>query len=119
MILSVVLSCLYLSDGFKLSMPTGRYKRANLNMEVFANNPVGKKIWEIVWKLPVMRPGEQGSPIKFGDSANILRRNIEQIYGNEPSIDGAPLATGEIDGLLTGSLFLGLKDYYHKVAVCR
>ena len=43
-----------------------------------------------------MRKGEQGAPIEFGDVANVLRKNIEQkIYGNEPSVDGAPLAEGE------------------------
>lgn len=50
-------------------------------MEVFEGNPVGKAIWDFVWKLPVMQKGEQGAPIKFGDVANVLRKNIEQIYG--------------------------------------
>ena len=66
-------------------------------MEVFEGNPVGKAVWDFVWSLPIMQTGEQGTPIKFGDSANILRKNIEQIYGNEESIDGAPLAAGHND----------------------
>lgn len=37
--------------------------------------------WEFVWDLDIMQKGEQGQPIKFGDSANVLRTNIEQIYG--------------------------------------
>ena len=48
--------------------------------------------WELVWKLDVMQKGEQGEPIIFGDSANVLRTNIEQIYGGYPSLDGCPLA---------------------------
>ena len=48
--------------------------------------------WELVWKLDIMQKGEQGEPIKFGDSANVLRTNIEQIYGGYPSLDGCPLA---------------------------
>ena len=48
--------------------------------------------WELVWKLDIMQKGEPGEPIKFGDSANVLRTNIEQIYGGYPSLDGCPLA---------------------------
>jgi hypothetical protein len=48
--------------------------------------------WELVWKLDIMKKGEPGEPIKFGDSANVLRTNIEQIYGGYPSLDGCPLA---------------------------
>ena len=94
-------------------------KKNALRMEIFEGNPIGKAIWDFVWKLPIMKPGIPGtSPTTFGDAAIVLRKNIEQQYGDEPSADGAPLAVGEIDGLLTGSLFLGLKDYYHKVSVC-
>jgi len=50
-------------------------------MEVFEGNPVGKAVWDFVWKLPVMQRGEQGAPIQFGDVAYVLRKNIEQIYG--------------------------------------
>lgn len=42
--------------------------------------------------------------------------NILQVYGNEESYDGAPIAVGEVDGLLEGSLFLGLRTYYEKVS---
>ena len=48
--------------------------------------------WELVWKLDVMKKGEQGQPIIFGDSANVLRTNIEQIYGGYESLDKCPLA---------------------------
>eukprot|EP01036_Dinobryon_divergens_P029748 gene29748-38888_t len=84
-------------------------------MEIFEGNPVGKRIWDAVWKLPIMQPGKQGtSPTTFGDGALVLKGNILQTYGGEPSIDGAPIAVGEIDGLLTGSLFLGLQTYFEK-----
>lgn len=48
--------------------------------------------WELVWKLDIMKKGEEGEPIIFGDSANVLRTNIEQIYGGFDSLDGCPLA---------------------------
>ena len=83
---------------------------------VFEGNPLGKMLWDAVWKLPVMQPGKPGSsPTSFGDAANVLKANILQIYGNEPSIDGAPVAEGEVEGLLEGSLFLALWTYYEKV----
>jgi hypothetical protein len=47
----------------------------------------------------------------------VLKGNILQIYGDEPSVDGAPVAEGEISGLLEGALFLGLKTYYEKVCI--
>jgi hypothetical protein len=90
--------------------------RRRIAMEIFAGNPFGKKVWDALWKLPLLQPGKPGeSPTSFGDGANVLKSNILQIYGNEPSYDGAPLAEGKIDGLLEGSLFLGLQDYYNKV----
>eukprot|EP01040_Poterioochromonas_malhamensis_P000399 gene399-431_t len=84
-------------------------------MEIFEGNPLGRRVWDTVWKFPVMQPSEQGiSPTTFGDAANVLKNNILQIYGNETSYDGAPVAVGEVEGLLEGSLFLGLKSYYEK-----
>ena len=86
-----------------------------LRMEVFEGNPIGKKIWNFVWELPFMKVTPQGtSPTAFGDAANVLKKNIEQIYGGEPSYDGAPVAEGEVSGILDGALFLGLQDYYKK-----
>jgi hypothetical protein len=41
--------------------------------------------WDAVWKLDVMKRGEEGKEIIFGDSAHVLRTNIEQIYGAYPS----------------------------------
>ncbi len=85
-------------------------------MEIFEGNPLGRRVWDTVWKFPVMQPSGQGiSPTTFGDAANVLKNNILQIYGNESSYDGAPVAVGEVEGLLEGSLFLGLKSYYEKV----
>lgn len=54
--------------------------------------------WELVWKLDMMKTGEPGEDIIFGDSANVLRTNIEQIYGGYPSLDGCPLAEGTYEG---------------------
>ena len=81
-------------------------------MEIFEGNPVGKFFWDNVWKLKIMQPGKQGeSPTNFGDSANVLKNNILQLYGDMPSADGAPVAEGEVEGLLEGSLFLALRKY--------
>lgn len=70
--------------------------------------------WEFVWKLDVMQKGEPGTEITFGDSANVLRTNIEQIYGGYPSLDGCPLAEGELADIAEGTMFVGLKSYYEK-----
>jgi hypothetical protein len=78
----------------------------------------GKKIWDYLWTLKAFQPGTAGtSPTSFGDAANVMKANIMQIYGNEPSYDGAPVAEGEVTGLLEGSLFLGLRTYYEKVSL--
>jgi hypothetical protein len=68
--------------------------------------------WEAVWKLPIMKRGEPGEAIIFGDSAHVLRTNIEQIYGDYPSLDGCPLAEGELGDIADGTMFIGLQQYY-------
>jgi len=68
--------------------------------------------WELVWKLDIMKKEEQGKAITFGDSANVLRTNIEQIYGGYPSLDGCPLAEGELNDIADGTMFVGLQNYY-------
>ena len=67
--------------------------------------------WELVWKLDIMKTGAQGKEIIFGDSANVLRTNIEQIYGGYPSLDGCPIAEGEITDIADGTMFVGLQTY--------
>jgi hypothetical protein len=68
--------------------------------------------WELVWKLDIMKTGEEGKEIIFGDTANVLRTNIEQIYGGYPSLDGCPLAEGEITNIADGTMFIGLQTYF-------
>jgi cytochrome P450 family 97 subfamily B polypeptide 3 len=70
--------------------------------------------WNLVWKLDIMKTGEPGTDIIFGDSANVLRTNIEQIYGGFPSLDGCPLAEGAIDDIGDGTMFIGLSNYNEK-----
>ena len=41
----------------------------------------------------------------------IIKGNIMQVYGGEPSPDGAPIAEGGVEGILEGSLFLALQEY--------
>lgn len=67
--------------------------------------------WELVWKLEMMKTGEPGTEITFGDSANVFRTNIEQIYGGYPSLDGCPLAEGALDTIADGTMFVGLQNY--------
>ena len=67
--------------------------------------------WEYIWKLPAMKPGAPGTDCTFADSANVLRTNIEQIYGGYPSRDRAPLATGALDDIADGTMFIGLQRY--------
>jgi cytochrome P450 len=67
--------------------------------------------WENVWDLDMMKKGEPGNKIIFGDSANVLRTNIEQIYGGYPSLDGCPLAEGELTDIADGTMFIGLQNY--------
>eukprot|EP00554_Chaetoceros_debilis_P007788 CAMPEP_0194078408 /NCGR_PEP_ID=MMETSP0149-20130528/4818_1 /TAXON_ID=122233 /ORGANISM="Chaetoceros debilis, Strain MM31A-1" /LENGTH=607 /DNA_ID=CAMNT_0038759675 /DNA_START=6 /DNA_END=1829 /DNA_ORIENTATION=+ len=69
--------------------------------------------WDFVWKLDVMKLGEPGTDCTFGDSANVLRGNIEQIYGGYPSQDGCPLAEGDISDLADGTQFVGLQKYFN------
>ncbi len=85
-------------------------------MEIFKGNPVGKFIWDKVWNLPAFQPSTPGiSPTSFGDGANVLKANILQLYGNEPSFDGAPIAVGGAEGFLEGKLVLQLRSYYEEV----
>jgi cytochrome P450 family 97 subfamily B polypeptide 3 len=69
--------------------------------------------WEWVWQLDIMKLGEPGTAVTFGDSANVLRTNIEQIYGNYPSLDGCPIAEGELSNIADGTMFIGLQNYYN------
>ncbi len=68
--------------------------------------------WDMVWKLDIMKKGEPGEDIIFGDSANVLRTNIEQIYGGYPSLDGCPIAEGDISDIADGTMFIGLQRYF-------
>ena len=70
--------------------------------------------WDAVWKLGIMEKGEPGTDIIFGDSANVIRTNIEQIFGNYPSLDGCPLAEGEFSDVGDGTMFIGLYQYNAK-----
>ena len=70
--------------------------------------------WEAVWKLDIMKKGEPGKEIIFGDSANVLRTNIEQIYGGYDSLDGCPLAEGELNDIADGTMFIGLQNYQNR-----
>jgi len=67
--------------------------------------------WEYIWQLPQLQLGPQGTDCTFADGANVLRTNIEQIYGGFPSLDRCPLAEGEITDIADGTMFIGLQRY--------
>jgi len=67
--------------------------------------------WEFVWDLDMMKLGVPGTPMILGDTANVFRTNIEQIYGDYPSLDGCPLAEGELGDIADGTMFIGLQNY--------
>ncbi|CAJ1384543.1 unnamed protein product, partial [Effrenium voratum] len=69
--------------------------------------------WEAFWTLPFTERGKKGEPLSLGDTMHVFRTNIEQIFGGEPSYDGAPLATGDLAsaGLTDGTMYLGLQKY--------
>ena len=67
--------------------------------------------WDGFWALPFTKAGAAGSELVLGDTMRIFKGNIEQIYGDAPSFDGAPLAEGDISGLADGTLYLGLHEY--------
>lgn len=72
--------------------------------------------WDAFWKLPFTERGQPGEPLCIGDTMHVFRNNIEQIFGGEPSYDGAPLATGDLAsaGLTDGTMYLGLQKYQEK-----
>jgi len=94
----------------------GNRRLSSLRMEIFAGNPLGKWAWENVWNLPLMKRGNQGEPIIFGDTAHILRKNIEQIYGGEPSVDGCVVAEGDVRQDMGETIHMGLYSYFKKVS---
>ena len=46
-------------DSYLFILLDSTSRRLRLNMEIFEGNPVGKRIWDAVWKLPIMQPGKQ------------------------------------------------------------
>jgi len=70
--------------------------------------------WDLIWELDIMKKGEPDTDTIFGDSANVLRTNIEQIYGGYPSLDGCPLAEGELGDIASGTMFIGLQNGFKK-----
>ncbi|CAB9527938.1 LUTEIN DEFICIENT 5, chloroplastic [Seminavis robusta] len=98
----------------KTKEPKTEAVNGELNKELAQVDPDAEGLpwwWELVWKLDVMQKGKEGDPVEFGDTCNVLRTNIEQIYGGYPSLDGCPLAEGEITDIGDGTMFIGLQRY--------
>jgi hypothetical protein len=73
------------------------------------------KIWDWFWDaMPFLRAGNPGEPLTLGDVARTFKINIEQIFGNIPAPDRAPLAAADVEGLDFQAIFLALKTYFDR-----
>ena len=70
--------------------------------------------WDAFWSLPFISPSPPGTKCTLSDSALVLKSNIEQIYGGAPSLDNCPLATGALDDIADGTMFVGLQTYFRQ-----
>ena len=65
-ILLLSLFCYGFSFQFAFKNEYNYARKSNIKMEIFEGNVIGKKIWDSVWKLPIMQPGQPGtSPTKY------------------------------------------------------
>ena len=72
-------------------------------------------IWDWFWDaMPFLRSGKPGEPLGLGDVARTFKTNIEQIFGNIPAPDKAPLAAADVEGLDFKAIFLALKTYFDR-----
>ena len=73
------------------------------------------RIWDWFWDaMPFLRAGKPGEPLGLGDVARTFKTNIEQIFGNIPAPDKAPLAAADVEGLDFKAIFLALKTYFDR-----
>eukprot|EP00471_Norrisiella_sphaerica_P000810 CAMPEP_0184487964 /NCGR_PEP_ID=MMETSP0113_2-20130426/10441_1 /TAXON_ID=91329 /ORGANISM="Norrisiella sphaerica, Strain BC52" /LENGTH=657 /DNA_ID=CAMNT_0026870409 /DNA_START=370 /DNA_END=2343 /DNA_ORIENTATION=+ len=103
---------------FKVSNGTQGGGKSSLSAETKLFNLYGKEDqeglpfwWNYFWKLPFTQPGKEGEPLKLGDTMQIFKANIEEIYGGYPSVDGVPIATGSLEGLTDGTMYLALHSF--------
>ena len=72
-------------------------------------------IWDWFWDaMPFLAAGKKGEPLGLGDVARTFKTNIEQIFGNIPAPDKAPLAAADVEGLDFQAIFLALKTYFDR-----
>ena len=72
-------------------------------------------IWDWFWDtMPFLAAGKKGEPLTLGDVARTFKINIEQIFGNIPAPDKAPLAAADVEGLDFQAIFLALKTYFDR-----
>ena len=73
------------------------------------------EIWGWFWdNFPPLAAGKKGEPLTLGDVARTFKINIEQIFGNIPAPDKAPLAAADVEGLDFQAIFLALKTYFDR-----
>lgn len=73
------------------------------------------EIWNWFWDaMPFLAAGKKGEPLGLGDVARTFKTNIEQIFGNMPAPDKAPLAAADVEGLDFKAIFLALKTYFDR-----
>jgi cytochrome P450 len=74
--------------------------------------------WDALFMLPFAQPTNPGEKINLGDQLQVMKTNIEQLVLGKESVDGAPVATGDLPalapGLSDGTLFLGLQKFQDK-----
>ena len=72
-------------------------------------------VWDWFWDaMPFLAAGKKGEPLGLGDVARTFKTNIEQIFGNIPAPDKAPLAAADVEGLDFEAIFLALKTYFDR-----
>ena len=72
-------------------------------------------VWHWFWDaMPFLAAGKKGEPLTLGDVARTFKINIEQIFGNIPAPDKAPLAAADVEGLDFQAIFLALKTYFDR-----
>ena len=73
------------------------------------------EIWDWFWDaMPFLKAGKVGDALTTGDVARTFKINIEQIFGNIPAPDKAPLAAADVEGLDFQAIFLALKTYFDR-----
>eukprot|EP00930_Biecheleria_cincta_P021620 TRINITY_DN15975_c0_g3_i1.p1 TRINITY_DN15975_c0_g3~~TRINITY_DN15975_c0_g3_i1.p1 ORF type:complete len:618 (+),score=97.82 TRINITY_DN15975_c0_g3_i1:75-1928(+) len=67
-------------------------------------------LWDALWQVPMLQPGEAGSPIGFGDLMQGVKSGIEEQFMNESTYEGIP--KGQRGRLQGDDMFEILRSFY-------